>query len=117
VEEHWAEVIFPPETLAMKVRGQDGDSFDLSFAFGGSGFQSKNSIEWIKKVMENPKSMPRAGVRTDTAMALSEFFERSMREIEKPSTTNVKLVILITLTDGLWEGMADRQKIKDKIVA
>ena len=110
---YWFQATFLLETLVMKAEGQDENGMDLSFTSGGTKLVNQKKGSAFASEMK--KAQPHPLMRTNMKTALESIFSDYITEFqEKPSKR--KDLTLIVLTDGIWDGMMDKNEVEDKVV-
>jgi hypothetical protein len=126
----WFEAQYLLETLVMKAHHIDTDGMDLMFTSGPITVKNSDKVDDFTKAMENPSAQPSKGVKTDMAMALANIFDQYLAEIneqkgqkekgfffKRGKEKKVKELTLIIFTDGIWNGLRDKDEVTEKIVA
>jgi hypothetical protein len=121
---HWYKATYLLETLLLKAAGQDEDGMDLSFTSGNISVEGRRGESKFIKAMRDSDARPRQGIRTNMKKPLGEILDdylqeaiylREQRKLKK-SVPKSKNLTLIILTDGMWEGMDDKDGVNDKII-
>ncbi|KAG4441125.1 hypothetical protein IFR05_003415 [Cadophora sp. M221] len=91
-------------------RDLDPDGPDLHFTLGNHKLRKqKNSAAFIN-AMRHDSAIPAASAATDIRVPLGHLFEKYLENTKKAMT-------IIVLTDGLWDGVKDKDKVSEQIVA
>ena len=110
---YWYQASFLLETLVMKAVGQDENGMDLSFTSGS--VRVENQKKGYQFVSAMRKAYPHPQMRTNMKAALENIFSTYMQEFQgKPLKR--KDLTLIVLTDGIWDGMMDKNEVENKVV-
>jgi hypothetical protein len=132
MDNHWFEAQFLLETLIKKVQGIDKDGMDLMFTCSPTKVESSQKVSDFTRAMKDSKTQPRKGAKTDIQSVLCTIFDQYMEQ-HKPTTprskrflspfkrsekksTPAKNVTLIILTDGIWDGVANKEEVDVAIV-
>ena len=115
--EFWDEAIYLLETLVMKAQGQDENGMDLAFFNGPIKLNGSNKPAKFKEKMEDPQARPSSGngIHTDIRKPLGEIFFDYLQTV-RGSRKRVRRLTVIILTDGKWEGMANKHEVNNMIV-
>jgi hypothetical protein len=115
--QHWDEATFLLETLVMKSHGQDPDGPDLSFANNQTKLRRQKDPAAYRKAMETVQPRKEHGVHTNMRTALqpilNSYYSIAKRAHDK---SEVNALTIIILTDGLWDGMNEKNDIIPQIV-
>ena len=116
--DHWYEATLLLKTLVETAEGLDENGMDLHFTTGTTKLEGKESAE--KFVDSMRKARPTNGTHTDLRISLGyildEYKNRLMRKSKYPTTTKVKDLVLVVLTDGVWAGMSEKRVVADQLV-
>jgi hypothetical protein len=116
MEVHWAHAKFLLETLVMKAYGLDKNGMDLSFTYGEVILEGSKDEAKFRKKMEEREAQPMAGWHTDMSRSLEDIlFAKYLAECRREPAGKVKKLTLIVLTDGIWQGMRDREGV-DRVI-
>jgi hypothetical protein len=115
---HWYRAKYLLETLLLKAAGQDEDGMDLSFTSGNVRVEGKTGESKFLAAMDKTDAKPRKGMPTNMTTRLGEILFKYILEAEKAKskTQTCKNLTLIVLTDGLWDGMENKNQVYDMIV-
>ena len=132
MDRFWYEAMYLLETLIRKARNQDPDGMDLFFTSGSvkvEGYESRMKIverfkhDRFTKAMKDPKARPALGHHTDLGHTnpltkMSEILASYLDEVRRQKYRGIphKKMTLIVLTDGLWEGMNDKEGVRNLII-
>jgi hypothetical protein len=112
MEVHWAHAKFLLETLVMKAYGLDKNGMDLSFTYGEVTLEGSKDEAKFRRKMEEREAQPMAGWHTDMSRSLEGILlTKYLAECKKEPADKVKKLTLIILTDGIWQGMRDREGV------
>ena len=127
MDRFWYEAMYLLETLIRKARNQDPDGMDLFFTSGSvkvEGYESRMKIvkgfkdDRFTKAMKDPKARPALGHHTNPLTKMSEILDSYLDEVRRQKYRGIphKKMTLIVLTDGLWEGMNDKEGVRNLII-
>lgn len=117
MKDFWYEANYLLETLVMKASGQDENGMDLIFTSGPIKVENRNGKSDFLKAMKNERAQPKPGIRTDMRKPLGNILSKYLEELKPHSKEKFKNLTLIVLTDGVWEGMRDKDEVNQKIVS
>ena len=116
--DHWYEATLLLKTLVETAEGLDENGMDLHFTTGTTKLEGKDSAD--KFVNSMKKACPTNGTRTDLRTSLGyildEYTYKLKRKAKYPTTNNVKDLVLVVLTDGVWAGMTEKRSVADQLV-
>ena len=114
---NWFETTYLLETLVQKAAGQDENGMDLAFTFGPIKVNGKKKAAEFVKAMKDAR--PEKGMHTDMKHSLGEIFDDYFKEVETKARLHqkVKNMTLIILTDGMWQGMRNKNDVDQKIIS
>ena len=116
MQAHWYEATQLLEVLVKKARGVDGDGMDLRFTTGNISLDGQSSAHEFVKSMHKARPMTRLEERahTDLRISLGEIGQEYLSKLRR-RLLNVKDVVVIVLTDGIWKGMEYPGAVADHI--
>jgi len=114
----WSDATELLKILVNQAAGQDKDGMDLSFCNGEVRLRSKKSPGDFAKAMENPNAFPAIGVHTDPRKILGDILKdyRAGPKNFLGQSKERKNLTIIFLTDGLWEGMKNKDELEQQII-
>lgn len=112
----WDEAKFVLETLLMKAVGLDEDGMDLTFTSGSCNVEGQEKGKQFMKAMQRPGAVPIDGMHTDMAKALQEILDKYLVYATQPHPQVKKNFTLIVLTDGIWNGTLDKDKVRRVVI-
>ena len=114
----WDEATVALDVLIKKAAGQDKDGVDLSFTCGGSKLTNQKGSSKIMSAMNQARPDGPMGTNMGTNMgkALGTILSDYLSALEVAKAHKRKGLTLIVLTDGRWEGMANKAGVEDKVV-
>lgn len=112
MKSHWEHAEFLLQTIVMKTVGQDKDGMDLYFTFGTEKLEGEKKEDRFKFMMEIEATKPHDGLHTDLEKSVRDILSRRLERLRYTQ----KDLTLIILTDGIWQGMHDKDAINDVIV-
>ena len=115
MEAHWYEATQLLELLVKKARGVDGNGMDLRFTTGNITLNGQSSANEFVKSMYKARPITRSEERahTDLRISLGEIGQEYLKKLKRQM--NVRDVVVIFLTDGIWKGMENPQAVADHI--
>lgn len=129
MERYWGEAKYLLEALLLKAQDQDENGMDLFFTSGSVKVQGKESRSKFlgsfkdnpfTAAMNNPGAQPIKNNPTDMRKPLSKIFDAYLDEARRAKRGSLghesRDLTLLVLTDGLWDGMRDKEGVKDLIV-
>ena len=113
---HWYEATKLLEVLVEKAKGVDTNGMDLRFTTGTTSLDGQNSAHEFVKSMHTarPKTLPVEQAHTDLRSSLGDIWQDYLRKL-KSFRQNIKDVVVIILTDGIWKGMENPNEMADHI--
>ena len=116
MEAHWYEATQVIEVLVKKARGIDEDGMDLLFTTGNISLNGQSSAHEFVKSMHKARPITRSEERahTDLRASLGDIGQEYLSKLRR-RTLNVKDVVVIVLTDGIWKGMEYPEAVADYI--
>ena len=112
MHQHWAFATDALETLVKLVDGLDTNGMDLYFTLGAASLKNWKKLADFERKMKSPDAQPRQGNHTDIERSIAEIFSAHLGSIRQTK----KDLTFIILTDGIWQGMRNKDDIQDKIV-
>lgn len=112
----WDEAKFVLETLLMKAVGLDEDGMDLTFTSGSCNVEGQEKGKQFMKAMQRSGAVPIDGMHTDMAKALQEILDNYLMQARRSYPQVKKNLTLIVLTDGIWNGTLDKDKVRRVVV-
>lgn len=125
----WFQATYLLETLVMFSKGQDPDGMDMRFTNGNSSVkQSDQPSDFVnamkaealrKHDMRKHSSSPRE-TKTNLSKSLGEIFNKHLKNLRLShgrSYEKANDLTIIILTDGRWDGMADKYEVNDQIIS
>ena len=100
----------------MKASGQDKNGMDLSFTSGDVKVERKQNKSEFTSAMKNKRAQPKG--HTDMRVCLGEIFDAYIKEAKQKQRHGLqaKGFTLIVLTDGIWEGVKDKEEVNTTII-
>jgi hypothetical protein len=115
--EHWDEATYLLETLVLKAHGQDPDGPDLTFVNDKMTLSKEKDWMAFRRAMQkarpNKDDLVHTNIRTGLEPIFHDYLNTVKRAADKPK---VNALTVIVLTDGLWDGMTDKNEIVPKII-
>lgn len=109
MQQYWGEAKTLLDILVNKATGQDPNGPDLLFTLGNHRLTAEKRTAAFREAMAHPDATPSDSAVTDIRVPLGNTFENYLRNPEKAMT-------IIVLTDGLWEGVQNKEEVSDQIV-
>ena len=112
MQANWYQATFLLKTLVELAEGLDDDGMDLRFTSGNVKLEGKDSASKFMNSMD--KARPIKGTRTDLRSSLGDildFYRNKLSQKQMIPTLNIKDVVVIVLTDGIWAGMEDAEGV------
>ncbi|KAH7324079.1 kinase-like domain-containing protein [Rhexocercosporidium sp. MPI-PUGE-AT-0058] len=106
---HWDEATNLLEVLVKKAEGQDPNGPDLHFTLGNHRLMAERRSSAFTNAMRHESATPTASAATDIRVPLGHLFEKYLGNTRKAMT-------IIVLTDGLWEGVKNKEEVSEQIV-
>ena len=102
--------------LVQKASGVDEDGIDLRFTTGNISLNGESSAREFVKSMHKARPMTRSDERahTDLRTSLGDIEQDYLGKLKR-RILNVKDVVVIVLTDGIWKGMEYPDAVADHI--
>lgn len=115
MEAHWYEATQLLEVLVKKARGVDEDGMDLRFTTGNISLNGQSSAHEFVKSMHKARPMTRSEERahTDLRISLGDIGQEYLSKLKR--RPDVKDVVVIVFTDGIWKGMEYPEAVADHI--
>lgn len=116
MEAHWYEATQLLEVLVKKAKGVDENGMDLRFTTGDTSLNNQNSApEFVKSMYRaRPKTRSKERAHTDLRSSLGDIWQDYLSKLRR-RTANIKDVVVIVLTDGIWKGMENPEAVADHI--
>lgn len=116
MEAHWYEATQLLEVLVKKAKGVDENGMDLRFTTGVTSLNNQNSAhEFVKSMyIARPKTRSKERAHTDLRSSLGDIWQDYLSKLRR-RTANIKDVVVIVLTDGIWKGMENPEAVADHI--
>ena len=118
--EYWYEATYLLMTLMMKTEGLDKDGMDLYFTLGPVSVKGKKTTSKFEKAMRDARPTQGDTTPTSTNMrtSLSKILSEYVNIVEKKreSSTHIKDLTIIVLTDGIWGGETEKDSVNDMII-
>jgi hypothetical protein len=113
---YWREADELLGVLMDTAYGIDDDGVDFSDTNGQVQISGANSKTRIQRAMKD--AGPQMGMRTDMRSALGSLFADYYRKLSDNYRSHLPLkkMTVIVLTDGLWEGTAEKKDVETNIV-
>ncbi|KAL5315922.1 hypothetical protein ACEPPN_016796 [Leptodophora sp. 'Broadleaf-Isolate-01'] len=108
--QHWDEATNLLGVLVEKAAGQDPNGPDLHFTLGNYNLKQQRNTAAFTNAMRHRSAIPTASAATDIRVPLGNLFEKYLEDTKKAMT-------IIVLTDGLWEGVKNKDEVSEQIVA
>lgn len=117
MREHWDKATYLLETLVKLAAGKDPDGADLHFALGSHKLEGKKKATAFSDAMRHKNARP-GSESTDIRKPLGTIVEAYLADVRKAKQWGSKLkkLIIIVLTDGLWEGVQEKAQVDEQIV-
>ncbi|KAH9218138.1 hypothetical protein DL95DRAFT_521669 [Leptodontidium sp. 2 PMI_412] len=114
----WARATYLLETLLMKLEGMDENGMDLAFTFGPVTLQNKKSRADFMKAMGDARPPKDSVHATDMRQSLQIILDQYIAEVKKRHRMKgeAKDLTILVLTDGIWEGTSDKERVDQTIV-
>jgi hypothetical protein len=109
MRQHWDEATMLLDVLVNKAAGQDPNGPDLLFTLGNHKLNAEKKTAAFTDAMGHPDAVPTDSAATDIRVPLGKIFEKYLKNFENAMT-------IIVLTDGLWQGVQDKNEVSDQIV-
>src|ERR1700716_337625 len=109
---YWYEATYLLETLVWKAFGLDDNGMDLYFTAGSHKVENQKDKSKFKQAMDNKAFKPMRHFNTDMRASLSNILDKYLRDYRR---TRRNLTIIV-LTDGRWEGMVDKNEVRNLII-
>ena len=116
MEAHWYEATKLIKVLFKKARGVDEDGMDLRFTTGNISLNGQSSAHEFVKSMHRarPRTRSKERAHTDLRISLGDIGQEYLYKLKR-RPLNVKEVVVIVLTDGIWKGMESPEEVADHI--
>jgi hypothetical protein len=117
MKEYWYQATYLLETLIFKLRGLAEDGMELFFTSSNIKVTGTKADHFMK-AMRMSEAIPKPGVRTDLTPSLGQVLDAYMPRLDESSRKRLapKSLLLIVLTDGVWQDMPDVDKLLSTIV-
>jgi hypothetical protein len=115
---YWDEAVYLLETLVMKAAGQDPNGMDLLFTHGDVKVSGKDDAAKFRRAMTKAKPVENVPWHTNMSQSLGAILQDHLDEIEykKRTRETIHSLTIVVLTDGIWEGMNDKDDVRKKII-
>lgn len=115
--EHWYEATELLDVLVKKAKGLDDDGMDLKFTTGNITLDGENSASKFRDRMNaaRPKMRSQERAHTDLRSSLGNILHGYISRLKHYPSGNVKDVVLLILTDGIWAGMEKKDEVGQHI--
>ena len=113
----WPQVTEALDVLVKKVKGQDKDGVDLSFTCWRKKLTQQKGSSKINSVMQ--QAQPSGTMETNMGKALGDILSEYLNELAMTNSQKKKKwkgLTIIVLTDGIWDGMTDKNDVEEKVV-
>ena len=112
----WSQATLVLCTLFQLMSLQRDVGMRLCFTFGKPPKVDKIKTDTdVKKLMISDDVKPCPYRRTDIVKSLGEIFDERIQRLKGPWSPQQRLLTLIVLTDGVWEGTKNNGEVKDSI--
>jgi hypothetical protein len=109
MRQHWDEATILLDVLVNKAAGQDPNGPDLLFTLGNHKLIAEKKTAAFTDAMGHQDAVPTDSAATDIRVPLGKIFEKYLKNFENAMT-------IIVLTDGLWQGVQDKDEVSEQIV-
>jgi hypothetical protein len=113
MEDHWAEATELLDVLVKKAQYQDDNGMDLSFTLSQGKVDGSNDPDAFMNQMQHQGNRPRKYGHTDMKTKLGRILFHYLGEVSKGQHKNLSVVVL---TDGVWEGMNNKNGVEEMVV-
>ncbi|KFY38314.1 hypothetical protein V494_04413 [Pseudogymnoascus sp. VKM F-4513 (FW-928)] len=114
MDQYWYNARYLLKTLLLKATGQDENGMDLSFTSGNVSVRGSNDLAKFMKAMDDSKPQPRLHIHTDMRRSLGDIFHKYYQGATRRDAKNLTVIVF---TDGMWDGMEDKDEVGNLIIA
>lgn len=114
--DHWFEATELLDVLVKMAKGLDTDGMDLKFTTGNITLDGENSASKFRSRMNAARPMgSKERARTDLRSSLGSILHDYIGRLKNHRWHEVKDVVLLILTDGIWAGMENKNEVAELI--